>query len=82
MFHSSFTKQFMTLPQAADYLGLSTSCLYKKTHRREIPFYKPGNKIIYFKISELDVFAFSNRQASREELRLEVNDSLTKKVVK
>lgn len=82
MMEQKFNKQFMTLPQAAEYLGLSKSCLYKKTFKRELPFFKPGNKIIYFKQIDLDDFAFSNRQASITEMRKDISNSLTKTAIK
>ena len=34
--------------QAADYLGISLSYLYKLTYGRTIPYYKPNGKLIYF----------------------------------
>jgi len=47
------TKTYLSIEEAADYLDISKSCLHKKTSKREIPFYKPGGKKIYFKREEL-----------------------------
>jgi excisionase family DNA binding protein len=38
------------------YLNLSASYLYKLTHRRAIPFYKPTGKRVFFDRSQLDAF--------------------------
>lgn len=73
-------KEHLNLSQAAAYLGLSKSFLYKKTSRRDgIPFYKIGNKLIYFRRSELDAWLLSNRQNTQEENALNALQSLTKK---
>ena len=47
-------KEQLTLEEAALYLGISKSTLYKLSHTKSIPFYKPGNKLIYFKRADLD----------------------------
>ena len=46
-------KEILTLEEAAIFLGISKSCLYKMTHNQIIPFYKPNNKLVYFERSEL-----------------------------
>ena len=40
--------------QAAQYLSISHSHLYKLTSRHKIPFHKPTGKYLYFFKSELD----------------------------
>jgi excisionase family DNA binding protein len=44
---------WMTLDEAAKYLRMSRSLLYKKTMLKQIVFFKNGGKIL-FKKSELD----------------------------
>jgi excisionase family DNA binding protein len=46
-------KEFLTLEEAAEYLGMSRSNLYKLTSREAIPFHKPGGKLIVFDKTEL-----------------------------
>ena len=46
--------------EAARYLGVSTSTLYKLTASRKIFFHKPGGKLIYFKKEDLDEYIFHN----------------------
>lgn len=41
-------RNLMTTTEAARYLGLKPSYLYKMMMRRAIPYYKPGGKLCYF----------------------------------
>ena len=61
-------KEVLTLEEAAIYLGISKSSLYKMTHSRSIPFYKPNNKLVYFERSELLEWVRQGRVATDEEL--------------
>ena len=62
-------KEHMTLVEASVYLGISKSYLYKLTSRKEIPFYRPGTKLIYFKKSDLDAWILSSRESSKSEIQ-------------
>lgn len=42
------TKDVLTSDEAAVYLGVSKSFLYKLTMRKEIPHYKPNGKLCFF----------------------------------
>ena len=42
--------------QAAQYLSISHSQLYKYTSQRKIPFHKPAGKYLYFFKGELDLW--------------------------
>lgn len=53
-------KEFLTLAEAAIYLGVSKSYIYKCTSAHSIPFYRPANKLIYFKRAELDLWVSQN----------------------
>lgn len=62
-------KVMLTTTEAAALLGISKSCLYKMTMRREVPFYKPmGGKLSYFNRTELESWMMRNRIATDEEL--------------
>ena len=50
----------LNIEEACKYLNVSKPTMYKLTHNRKIPHYKP-NGLIYFKRSELDLYAFSNK---------------------
>ncbi|MDZ7757182.1 helix-turn-helix domain-containing protein [Rhodohalobacter sp.] len=57
--------------EAAKYLNISVSHLYKLTSRGEIRHYKPGGKRIYFFQSDLNNFIKSNPVKSSNELNQE-----------
>ncbi|MCO6174447.1 helix-turn-helix domain-containing protein [Flavobacterium sp. NRK F10] len=72
----ALSKEILTLEESADYLCLSKSALYKMTSKKEIPFYNPGGKKIYFKKSELDNWVLNSKSISTEEIEDEINSYL------
>ena len=68
-------KEFLTVDEIANYLGLSKSAVYKITSKKEIPFYNPGGKKIYFKRSEVDTWIESGRVAPDSEVLEQFNNS-------
>lgn len=66
------TKEVLTSDEAARYMGVSKSYLYKLTMAKQIPHYKPTGKICYFNRQELEQWLQSNRIATDEELSLKV----------
>lgn len=67
----NLSKEVLTLEEAAEYLQLSKSCLYKMTSNKEISHYVPGGKKIYFRRSELDDWVFNSKVSSVNELDFE-----------
>lgn len=62
-------KEVLTTDEAARYLGVSKSCLYKWTMTRAIPHYKsPTGKICFFNRKEVEAWMQSCRVATDEEL--------------
>ncbi|WP_415376400.1 helix-turn-helix domain-containing protein [Patiriisocius sp. Uisw_017] len=57
-------KDFLSVEELAEYLGLSKSAVYKITSKKEIPHYNPGGKKIYFKRTEVNTWIESSRVAS------------------
>lgn len=57
---------YLTLKEAVDILKISKSTLYKKTSLREIPFCKPGGKLIMFLKEDLEAYLLKNRFESKE----------------
>jgi excisionase family DNA binding protein len=51
--------------EAAQYLSLSHSTLYKLTYQRKIPCHKPTGKVLYFFKSELDEWITKNSEKCR-----------------
>lgn len=66
-----YLKDALTTQEAAQYLGMKVSTLYKKTMHNELPFYSPSGKRLYFKRQELEDWMLQNRQASLEERQAE-----------
>ncbi len=63
-------KPFLTLLEAAKYLGISKNTLYGYTSKQIIPFYKLQGRRLYFKIEDLDNFVLNskNRHSSQKEI--------------
>lgn len=58
----------MTAREAAEYLGLTLSYLYKLTSAHRVPFYCPMGRKILFKQSELEAFVEATRVPTDAEL--------------
>jgi excisionase family DNA binding protein len=69
----------LSAQETATYLGLSVSTVYKYSHGRVIPFYKPNGRDIYFKKSDLDSFLESKRYSSQDEIEAFADDYLVNK---
>lgn len=61
-------KEVLTADEAARYLGVSKSYLYKLTMRQLIPHYKPTGKLCYFNRAELERWLQNNKIATSDEL--------------
>jgi len=77
---SLLEKEFYTLEEAAIYLGQSKSSLYKLTSKKEIPFYVPGGKMIYFCKRELDDWIISSKVETVDDLESSIDNYLSQKV--
>ncbi len=64
----STTKEVLTSDEAAKYMGVSKSYLYKLTMQQKIPHYKPLGKMCYFNRLELEGWLQTNRVATADEL--------------
>lgn len=62
----------LSFKKACEYLGISKSALYKLTHLKKIPYYKPNGKMIYFIEDELQEWVFRNRIKTNNEIQKEV----------
>jgi len=51
----------MNVQEAAQYLGLSVSYLYRLTYQRKIPFTKPTGKVIFFMKDSIDKWVRNGR---------------------
>ena len=69
-------KEVLTLEEAALFMGISRSTLYKMTHCSAIPFYRPNGKLIYFEKSELLAWMRRNRSMTEEEANEKAHEIL------
>lgn len=61
-------KTIFNLSEAAAYAGISKSYLYKLTSTRQITFYRPVTKLIFFKRTELDDWLLQNKLSTIMEM--------------
>ena len=55
-----------SISSAAEYIGISKSCLYKLTNKNQITHYKPNGKMIFFKQEDLDKYVYRNKKVDKE----------------
>ena len=70
--------EVLNLNQAAEYVSLSKSAIYKKTSERNIPHFKNGKKL-YFKRSELDAWLTGLKISTHAEIEKQADDYIMKK---
>ena len=67
------TKKVLTFEEAANYMGMSKSCLYKMTSQKIVPHYKPNGKLIFFELDELERWLMSVRVKPQCEIEEEAS---------
>lgn len=73
------TKEVLTSDEAAKYMGVSKSYLYKLTMKQQIPHFKPMGKMCYFNRLELEQWLQSNRIATTKDIEQKAQDFCMKK---
>lgn len=61
-------KEVLSASEAATYMNVSLSHLYKLTAERKVPHFKPMGKMVYFNRLELESWLQRNRVATDAEL--------------
>jgi excisionase family DNA binding protein len=69
------TQKPLSVTEAAEFLGLKPSYIYKLIYLGRIPHYKPTGGRVFFKQEELEAFVFRGRSSADYEL-LEKADGL------
>ena len=64
-------KEVLTVEEAAKFMGMARSSLYKMTSDQTIPFYRPNGKMIFFEKSDILSWIRKNRVSTREEIEEE-----------
>jgi excisionase family DNA binding protein len=72
-------KNILTLAEAAEFMGLSMSYMYKLTHWNKIPYYKPSGKVLYLKKEDLENWMLQNRSKTQDEIDAIVQSELKRK---
>lgn len=73
------SKEVLTSDEAAKYMGVSKSYLYKLTMRKQIPHYKPMGKMCYFDRLELQKWLKNNRVTTESEINQQAQAYCMKK---
>ncbi|MBC5774356.1 helix-turn-helix domain-containing protein [Pontibacter sp. KCTC 32443] len=60
------TKPVLNFKDACEYMGVSSSFLYKLTGSRAIPHFCPNGKMLFFKREDLDAWMLRNPQSIRK----------------
>lgn len=54
-------KEILNIEEAAKFLGVSKSWMYRLTSEKKVPYYRPFSSRLYFRRSELETLIFSKR---------------------
>ena len=76
------SKEFLNVKEAADFLGISIHQIYKYSSQKILPHYKPQNKVLYFKRSELIDFISAGRIKSQAEVEAAADKFLNSQKIK
>lgn len=74
--------QMLTTAEAAEYMGVSLSSVYKLTSQRTLPVYKPNGKKVYLKREDIERYLSSHRLSSAEEIEQEAINYVLKNPLK
>lgn len=71
-------KEVLNIDQAAEYVSLSKSAIYKKTAERTIPHFKQGKRL-YFKLTDLNTWLTELKISTKAEIEQQATDYLMRK---
>lgn len=60
----------LTVTELAEYLKLSVSAIHRLTHKRKLPFYQPGGKVILFRKGQIDTWLEDHKIHNEKEKTL------------
>jgi excisionase family DNA binding protein len=61
--------EYINVNELAELLGEKVSTIYARVHSRQIPYYKPGGKNLFFKLDEIHEWIHTTRHSTMDELR-------------
>lgn len=62
-------KKYLTIKEAADYMSQTTNFVYNLTRKFELPYCKPGGKVIFIEVEEINKWIAHNRLMSYDEIK-------------
>jgi excisionase family DNA binding protein len=71
-------KEILTAEEAALFIGVTRSQLYKLTHLKAIPYFKPMGKLVYFEKSELLDWLKQNPVMSQKQIDLAAKETVSR----
>ncbi len=60
---------YVSASELAQLLGESVKTIYGRVYNKQIPFYKPGGKILLFKLDEIEKWIKAGRHSSLDEIK-------------
>jgi excisionase family DNA binding protein len=63
---------YVNAAELAQLLGESVKTIYGRVYNKQIPFYKPGGKILLFKLNEIEEWIKAVRHSSLDEIKSNV----------
>ena len=73
------TQRPLNIDQAAEFLGLKKSYVYNLVFFRRLKAYKPGGKRLFFKVSDLEKFAYGNEVGGHSDRANEILNTAQKR---
>lgn len=61
-------KEFMTAKEVAEYIGFSISWVRQAVSKGTITCYKPNQKTLFFKKTDIDNYIFRNKVSAKKEI--------------
>lgn len=64
-------KEILNVEELSDYTGFTRSYIYKLVHTSQIPYSKPGGKVLFFERKKIDLWLMQNSSKSNSEIAAE-----------
>ena len=73
------TQRPLNVQQAAEFLSLKPSYVYNLVFLGKLTAYKPGGKKLFFKVSDLETYAYRNKVGGHSERADSILNAATQK---
>lgn len=64
-------KEILNVEELSEYTGFAKSYIYKMVHKSQIPYSKPGGKVLFFEKKKIDLWLLQNSFKSTFEIEEE-----------